>query len=161
MRFLGRAVFAPAVCLLLGVGGLRALDVSYGSLFRVSGVSRPEGKAVLPLSRGKYANVRVLDWETLEFVNACTEPCVQDAGPGRIKTADFRPAKTRGGMWIADVAFDGKWLITFLVFQNKNGYGVKPPEEFIFLDENLRGRVEKALGALAGQNPSPAREEKP
>lgn len=149
MRFLRRAAFALAV--LFCPWTLRAFDVLYGSLFQISNVSRLEGKTLLPLSRGKYANIRVLTRETLRFITACPEPCVQDAGAGKIKAEEFRAAQTRGGMWIADVSFDGKWLITFLVFQNKNGYAVKPPENFLFLDKNLRRRVEKILTDLASQ----------
>ncbi len=150
MRFLGRAVFALAV--LFCPWTLRAFDVSYGSLFQVVNISRPSGQAVLPLSRGKYANIRVLTRETLEWLNACPELCVQDAGDGSVIVEEFRAAQTRGGMWIADVSFDGKWLVTFLVFQNKNGYGVKPPEDFVFLDKKLRRLVEETLSERAAQS---------
>lgn len=147
MRFLWRAVFALAV--LSCPWNLRALTVSYGPLFEVLNVSRLADKVMLPLSRGKYANVRILTRETLDFVKTCPEPCVQDAGSGEIKVEEIRPAKTRGGMWIADVSFDGRWLVTFLIFQNKNGYGVKPPEDFRFLQDDLRCRVEKTLASAA------------
>lgn len=150
MRFLGRAVFALAV--LCCPWTLCALDVSYGSLFQIFNVSRRDGKVVLPLTRGKYANIRVLERETLDFLTACPKTCVQDAASGQAKMEDFRAAKTRGGMWIADVSFDGRWLVTFLVFQNKNGYAVKPPEDFRFLDQNLRRRTEKMLADAARQN---------
>lgn len=150
MRFLGRAVFALGL-LLLCPQMLRAFEVSYGSLFQVENVSRAAGKVELPLSRGQYANIRILTRETLDFVKTCPEPCMQDAGSGEIKVEEFRAAKTRGGMWIAEVSFDGKWLVTFLVFQNKNGYAVKPPEDFRFLDKKLRIRAEKTLTELAAQ----------
>ena len=150
MRFWGRAVFALAV--LCCPWTLRAFDVSYGSLFQVANVSVSADKVTLPLSRGQYANIRILTRETLDFVKSCPGPCVQDAGSGEIKVEEFRAAKTRGGMWIADVSFDGHWLVTFLVFQNKNGYAVKPPEDFRFLDKKLRSRVEKTLTDLAAQS---------
>ncbi len=149
MYFLRRAGLA-AVALLLP-WQLRAFDVFYGSFFQVVNVSRRAEEAVLPLSRGKYANIRLLDRETLHFLNGCTGRCVQDALAGNIAVEEFRSAQTRGGMWIADVSFDGKWLITFLVFQNKNGYAVKPPEDFLFLDDKLRRRVEKTLTELAAR----------
>lgn len=147
MRFWGRAVFAlAAVC---WPWTLRAFDVSYGSLFQISHISRRNGIVVLPLSRGKYANIRVLERETFDFLTACPEACVQDAAAGEVKVEDFRAAKTREGMWIADVSFDGRWLITFLVFQNKDDYSVKPPENFHFLDDGLRRRTETTLAAAA------------
>lgn len=150
MRFLWRAVFALAV--LCWPWTLRAFDVSYGSLFQVANVSVSADKVTLPLSRGKYANIRILTRETLDFVKSCLGPCVQDAASGEIKVEEFRAAKTRGGMWIADVSFDGNWLITFLVFQNKNGYAVKPPEDFRFLNKQLRLRAEKTLTDLAARD---------
>lgn len=150
MRFLGRAVFALAV--LCWPWTLRAFDVSYGSLFQVADVSVSADKVTLPLSRGQYANIRILTRQTFDFVKSCFGPCVQDAGSGEIKVEEFRAAKTRGGMWIADVSFDGYWLVTFLVFQNKNGYAVKPPEDFRFLDKKLRSRAEKTLTDLAAQD---------
>lgn len=150
MRFLGRAVFALAV--LCCPWTLRALDVSYGSLFQIFNVSRQAGKVVLPLARGKYANIRVLERETLDFLTVCPNTCVQDAALGQARVEDFRAAKTRGGMWIADVSFDGRWLITFLVFQNENGFAVKPPENFRFLDANLRRRTEEMLSDAARQD---------
>lgn len=150
MRFLGRAVFALAVVCCPWT--LRALDVSYGSLFQIFNVSLRDGAVVLPLSRGKYANIRVLGRETLDFLTACPKTCVQDAAGGKVNVEEFRAAKTRGGMWIADVSFDGRWLVTFLVFQNENGYAVKPPEDFRFLDKNLRLRTEQILADAAEQN---------
>ena len=148
MRFWVRAGFALAA-VLGGSWNLRALTVSYGSFFEVSGVVRSADKVALPLARGKYANIRILTRETLEFVKACPEFCVQDAGSGEIKVEEIRAAKTRGGMWIADVSVDGHWLITFLIFQNKNGYGIKPPDEVRFLDKGLLVRTEEALASSA------------
>ncbi|MGN0023820.1 MAG: hypothetical protein ACI351_00080 [Candidatus Avelusimicrobium sp.] len=150
MRFWGRAFFVLAA--VFGCSwNLRALTVSYGSFFEVSGVVRAADKVLLPLTRGKYANIRVLTRETLDVVKNCSESCVQDAGAGEIKIEDFRAAKTSGGMWIADVSVDGRWLITFLIFQNKNGYGIKPPDEVQFLDKILLVRTERALAALADE----------
>lgn len=146
MRF-RRAVFTLAVLCLSW--NLRALTVSYGSFFEVLNVSRPADEVTLPLTRGKYADVRILTRETFNFVKTCPERCVQDAGTGEINVEEIRAAKTRGGMWIADVSFDGKWLVTFLVFKNKNGYGVKAPENFRFVDEALRLRTEEILAAAA------------
>lgn len=149
MHFLGRAVFALAVVCWPWM--LRALDVSYGSLFQISHISRQDEVVKLPLSRGKYANIRILNRETLEFLTTCPELCVQDAPLGEIKVEEFRAAQTRGGMWIADVSFGGRWLITFLIFENKHGYTVKPPEDFRFLDNNLRCQIEKILASQAAQ----------
>ena len=52
-------------------------------------------------------------------------------------------------MWIAEVSYDEAWLVTFLIFQNKEGFGVVPPEYFIFLDKALQARTERLLSARA------------
>ena len=74
--------------------------------------------------------------------------------------AEIRPAKTRKEMWIADVSFDGKWLITFLVFARDNGYDIKLPEHFEFLDSALQGRVEDLIATEIKNLSSQPRQEK-
>ena len=58
---------------------------------------------------------------------------------------ELRPAKTRENMWIGEVAFNGQWLVTFLVFKNKDGFAVKEPKQFVFLDDVLKRRVADLL----------------
>ena len=107
---------------------LCAFDLQYGSLFSVKGITLQDAKPVLPFSRGKYANVRILDKATFDFLKTCTSLCKQPAGSGEIKLAAIRAAKTRPGMWIADVSVDEKWLLTFLVFQNGTQVDVVSPD---------------------------------
>lgn len=130
--------------------GLCAFTLQYGSLFKVADITlSQEGKPVLPLARGKYANIRVLTKDTFEMLKKCPAFCRQTADKGEISIHGFRPAKTRPGMWIAEVAYDEKWLVTFLIFQNKEGFGVVAPEHFVFLDKTLRARTEQLLSARA------------
>ena len=130
--------------------GLCAFTLQYGSLFKVADITlTQEGKPVLPLARGKYANIRVLTKETFEILKKCPASCRQTAGKGDISLHSFRPAQTRPGMWIAEVSYDEAWLVTFLIFQNKEGFGVVPPEHFIFLDKALQARTERLLSARA------------
>ena len=63
-------------------------------------------------------------------------------------------------MWIADVSFDGKWLITFLVFARGSGYDIKLPEHFEFLDSALQGRVEDLIATEIKNLSSQPRQEK-
>ena len=130
--------------------GLCAFTLQYGTLFQVADITLSQaGKPVLPLSRGKYANVRVLDKDTFEILKKCPALCRQTADKGEMVIHDFRPAKTRPGMWIAQVSYDEKWLVTFLIFQNKKGFGVVAPEHFVFLDKDLKARTEKLLSSRA------------
>ena len=118
--------------------GLCAFTLQYGSLFKVADITlSQEGKPVLPLARGKYANIRVLTKDTFEILKKCPASCRQTADKGEISIHGFRPAKTRPGMWI----------VTFLIFQNKEGFGVVAPEHFVFLDKTLRARTEQLLSA--------------
>lgn len=132
--------------------GLCAFDLQYGSFFKIDSVSVQDGRPVLPLARKKYANLRVLDRETFELLKTCPAFCRQPAVSAAPEVSEIRAAKTRGGMWIADVSFGGQWLVTFLIFQNKDGYGVKAPEHFIFLDERLKREVAGLLSRAAAQS---------
>ena len=113
---------------LLSAVWLRAFDLQYGSLFTVRGITLEKDRPVLPLSRGKYANVRVLDKETFALLKTCALSCVQE-GEGKIQLRQLRVAKTRPDMWIADVAVDERWLLTFLVFKNKDGFSFIVPQD--------------------------------
>ena len=158
MKFLARMA-CIALCLCTA-GELCALTLQYGKLFSVSAVRQQNGLPVLPLSRGKYANIRVLEKETFELLKTCGQKCTQPSGEGVVKMAEIRPAKTRKEMWIADVSFDGKWLITFLVFARDNGYDIKLPEHFEFLDSALQGRVEDLIETEIKNLSSQPRQEK-
>lgn len=106
-----------------------AWEVVYGPFFIIRGITRERQRIVLPLSRKKYANVRVLDEKTYRWLQACqTERCHQPQAQGQTEVVSVRAAQTRQGMWIAEVAIDQRWLITLLVFQNPTGYGIVSPE---------------------------------
>ena len=150
---------ALVVLWLCVAGELCALTVEYGNLFKVSDVQHKNGRPVLPLTREQYDNIRVLDKETFEFLKHCRQNCTQPSGEGSVQVREVRPAKTRDGMWIADVSIDGKWLITFLVFRHAAAYEVKQPEHFDFLDIVLKGRVEKLIVDSIKKNNSTAKQE--
>ena len=132
---------------LLGAVWLRAFDVQYGSLFKITGIGLEKGRPVLPLSRGKYANVRVLDKSTFDLLKTCAPACKQESAAGEVRLQEVRAAKTRPGMWIADVAVDGKWLLTFLVFQQKDGFSFIVPQDVVVQDEAWLTRVKTQLQA--------------
>lgn len=135
---------ALLAALLWACGGLCAFDLQYGSFFRIGQISLKDGRPVLPVN-GKYANVRVLDRDTFEILKACSGACVQPAQAAELSLRELRPAKTRENMWIGEVAFNGQWLVTFLVFKNKDGFAVKEPKQFVFLDDVLKRRVADLL----------------
>ncbi len=128
---------------LLSAVWLRAFDLQYGSLFTVRGITLHKGRPVLPLSRGKYANVRVLDKDTFALLKTCALSCAQE-GEGKIQLRQLRVAKTRPDMWIADVSVDEKWLLTFLVFKNKDGFSFIVPQDVHILKERWLNEI-KAL----------------
>lgn len=149
---------ALTVCLWFVSCGLCAFDLQYGSFFTIQNIVLEQGRPVLPLARGKYANTRVLDKDTFSFLKTCTGSCQQEASAAQPELLDIRAALTRPGMWIADVSFDGKWLITFLIFENQTGYSVKEPEHFIFLDEPLKTQVHQLLASAAGRMKAAAKQ---
>ena len=159
MFCIGRTVLAAV---LLSVScGLCAFDLQYGSFFKVSQIVLEDGRPVLPLARGKYANLRVLDKETFSFLKTCSAHCRQEGVSAEPRVYEIRAALTRKGMWIADVAFGDKWLVTFLIFKNPDGYGIVTPDHFTFLDLRLKAQVEQLLARAAdGAGQSPAQETK-
>ena len=142
---------AVVILCLLSVSGGFAFDVQYGSLFKVKGIKLKNGLPVLPLSRNKYANVRVLDKETFEWLKGCALFCKQTEAPGKIRVLSVRAAKTRPGMWISEVAVDQKWLFSFLVFQREKQVDVVDPEGVEILDKAWTDRIYKELqGRISG-----------
>ena len=126
---------------------LYALDVSYGSFLKITGIERAEGKIVLPTERKKYHNVRILGKDTYQFVKSCTAPCVQSVQTVEIVVTDVRPAKERSDMWIATVAFNQAWQVTFLVFRNGETYQIKIPVNLFFLQRTFKKRTEEVITA--------------
>lgn len=122
-----------------------AFDLQYGELFVVSGITVENSRPVLPLTRGKYANARVLDKETFALLKTCPALCRQESKGGQWQVSQLRPAKTRADMWIAEVSVDGAWLLTFLIFKNKDGFRLVSPEPVRVLDASWLLRVEQGL----------------
>lgn len=145
---------AAVVVLLIWMSafGLRALDWQYGELFEIRGIERPQGHPVMPLTRGKYANVRVLGKETFDLLHTCQQKlCKQAAQAGAAEIASWRAARTRPGMWIADVAVDGQWLLTFLIFQTNQKIRFVVPDCIQVLDQDWLSGVEALLQARLTQ----------
>jgi len=137
--------------LLLFAPALHALVVEVPGSFTISGVTRSEGKVILPSER-TYQNIRILDKSTYDFVTACQEPCVQPLPQVTPVLADVRPARTRGQMWIVQVDFNGAWLITFLVFQKGKEYNIKPPEHFTFTSDVLAQQTRQVIVNAVKEN---------
>lgn len=134
-----------AVLLSLAVCDLCAFDFSYGSFFTVKGIENKKGKILLPLSRGEYANIRILTAEIHQFLASCKEDCSFDIKNAPFSVYALRAAKKRKNMWIADVKWGEDWLITFLIFKNSEGCSAVIPENFIFLSDELKNQVEQQL----------------
>jgi len=136
---------ALAAIYLLFPSGLRAFDVSYGTLFRVEGVQYKKGRLVLPLTNKKYANVRILDKDTFDFVNTCNDNCTHPAGEGKKTVSSLRKAVSREEMWIGEVDIDGKWLLTFLVFYDGKHTKIVTPSPVVFTDAAWLEQIKKLL----------------
>lgn len=129
-----------------------ALNLMYGQAFKVEKITRQNATVQLPLSRGKYANVKLLTRPVYEFLTTCKTPCRLERDTVNFTVQDFRAAKTRRGMWIADVEINGEIALTFLVFKQGGTFSIKPPEPVKFLDETLLENIKKRLKALAQQD---------
>ncbi len=124
---------------------LHALDVSYGKFLKITGIKQQAEKLILPVERRKYHNIRILDKETYQRVRACSSSCVQQVEKFEAKVQEVRAASTRPDMWIVSVSFNRQWLITFLVFRNGEQYRVKSPVNLVFLQQDLRKRIERDI----------------
>ena len=140
------------LCLLFLVPALHALEIQAGSSFKITGITREQDKLQLPVERNKYYNIRILSKETLDFARACKEPCRQPFENAAPAVQEVRPAATREDMWIASVAFDRAWLVTFLVFKKKQEWTVKTPANFVFLDKNLETQTRELILQVVREN---------
>lgn len=131
--------------LLLFAPALYALDVTAASSFIIKNVGRSGKQIKLPLERKKYYNIRILNKDTFDFVQTCTEPCVQTFETIVPAVQEVRPAKTREDMWLASVAFNRAWLVTFFVFKDGENYFVKSPANFTFLDRTLEAQTHRLV----------------
>lgn len=121
--------------------------VQVGSFFEIDKVAYREGRLVLPTTHRKYHNVRVLDQETFKWLSSCKEQkiCHQSISEMSVEVEKISSVKSRSGMWVADVSFARKWLITFLLFKNEKGYTLQVPKVIKFLDSRLQAQVLSAL----------------
>lgn len=129
-----------------------ALNLTYGQAFKVENITRQNAAVQLPLSRGKYANVKLLTRPVYEFLTTCKTPCRLERDTVNFTVQEFRATKTRRGMWVADVEINAEIALTFLVFKQGGNFSIKPPEPVKFLDETLLENIKNRLKALAQQD---------
>lgn len=129
-----------------------AFTFSYGNLFDVKDVKNEGGVLQLPLSGGKYKNVKILEKDVYDFLLQCKTDCRYLAESTQFVSVDYRQAFTNERMLIADVDFNNEVTLTFLVFKNKDSFSVKAPQEAVFKDKKLQKQVKKYLIRLAEKN---------
>ena len=147
--FLRCLLAAAGFCWAMPAG---ALDLMYGQAFTVENITRQNAAVQLPLSRGKYANVKLLTRPVYEFLTVCKTPCRLVRNTVDFAVQDFRVAQTRSGMWIAEVEINGEIALTFLVFKQGGQFSIKPPEPVKFLDKALLDDIKTRLKGLAQQD---------
>ena len=137
--------------LLCAAPALHALDVTVFGSFKILDIVRTEEKLILPDERKKYHNVRITNRATYQFVLTCQQPCVQTLGDVVPVVQEIRPARTRLDMWIAQVDFNGAWLVTFLVFKHGDKLHIKPPQHVEFISDALKQKTYESVSqALKG-----------
>ncbi len=133
---LGGLFLAPA---------LQALDVQIDRSFVISGIVRKGETVTLPREHKKYYNVRILDKDTLHFVQTCPVPCVQPLANVTPVVQQVRAASTSQPMWLVSVAFARAWLVTFRVTKEGARWQVEAPANFKFLDDVLAKRTREGI----------------
>lgn len=149
MFFIRRTLFA-LFCVCIAASAC-AFDWTYGSLLEVKDVKNEGGVLFMPLTRGKYNNVKILSKEIYNFLSQCKKNCYSSADTASFSVADIRKAQTNERMFIAQVELNAEVLVTFLVFKNKKGISVKSPEEVIFKDKKLEQEIKNYLKELVGK----------
>ncbi len=140
-----RRLLLPA-CVLFWAAGAGAATLVYGNLLEVRGIAWQDGRLQMPLSRKKYADVRLLDRSLYQFLVSCQEEKCSFSPVGKeYNIFSLRAAKTRENMWIAQVDVNGQLLITFLIFKRADAFSIKPPDEVLFKDKGFLEAIEHSL----------------
>lgn len=139
-----RRLVLPA-CLLCWAAGAGAANLLYGSLLEVQGISRKDSRLQMPLSRKKYADVRLLDRSLYQFLLSCGEECSFNAPGKEVEIVSFREAKTRPNMWIAQAGINKQLLITFLIFKRADAFNIIAPQAVAFKDQPFFEEIKTAL----------------
>ena len=125
-----------------------AFTFSYGEVLDIKDVQNKNGVLLMPLTNGKYKNVKVLSKDVYQFLLHCQKECQYPAASVHFKSVDYRRALTREGMWIADIDINDELVLVFLVFKNKDGFSVKAPQTVVFKDKKLLKQIEVYLTKL-------------
>lgn len=133
------------VFLLVFSSTLHSFDVTVTGSFKILDVTHSGGKVVLPLERNQYANIRLLTSQTYRALSTCAEPCVLTGETGTPTVASVRPARTREGVWIAEVEFLPSWRMTFLVVKKGGKLDVKFPAHVVFINPALEKRTRELV----------------
>ena len=148
MFCLKRILLAGVLCCL--AMPVCAFTFSYGTGIKIQGVEIKSGKLLLPITRKKYRNVKIVSKELFQFLKKCTDECVYPVAEIKITSVDYRRSFTSEDLMIAEVELNQELILTFLVFQKANGISVKAPETVQFTNPMLYGEIEKYLTELIG-----------
>ena len=140
------------LCLLCGAVNGYAFKVQYGNFFTIDRVRVKQGVVVLPLTRAKHEDVRILDSTTLEYVKSCgalndKEVCRQDAAavPLRAGTIIPLPAE-KGCRWLVPVVFNEQWLVRITAVKNGAQEELIYPPVFGFVKVGKGPKNKKSAG---------------
>jgi hypothetical protein len=123
---------------------LYALTWQAETFFQIKGIRFKEDRVVLPLSRNKYNDIRVLDQQTFSQLKNCqtVEICSQNLTKIDVKIENVRSIKE---FFLVDVNLGDRWLVTFVVLKNGKDFMIKPPTRFKFLSNVFKEEVERAI----------------
>lgn len=141
-----------ALVLCLGVlwaGPVCAFTFSYGNLLEVKDVQNKNGTLMLPITKRKYNNVKVLAKKVYSFLEQCKKDCRYETAGKKFEIAQFRLASSREDMLIVQVDIQQEIRLTFLVFKGKKTPFIKAPNEVVFKDKKWEAAIYQQLKELA------------
>lgn len=136
--------------LLCAVNGY-AFKVQYGNFFTIERVRVKQDVLVLPLTRGKYEDIRIINKDTFEFVKNCApltekEICKQDVDEFTLRVGEIIPLRDERGKRLVSVIVNEAWLIEVVAELQAQHYKFKFPSAFSFWqDKAPKKRKEKTV----------------
>jgi len=115
-----------------------AFEVQYGNFFTIARVRVKQDTLVLPLTRGKYQDVRILDKATFNYVKNCAglseqEVCLQNIENISWRVGDILPVPAPVGKYIVSVIFNEAWLVQAVAEQIGAEFRITFPSAFAFI----------------------------
>lgn len=119
--------------------------------FEILNLELVNGVLEMPLERDEYKNITVLDKNFLSVLSSCfkdNKSCENTGKTNKEIKTEILDIRQAGKIFLAEISFDSRLLVTFTVTENKGVVRVRRPSDFKFKDS----RFERYLKNLIRQS---------